>query len=167
MNTMSQPSKLKPEVVPWTIAASASNLQLSLTENAGGELLVDTFWGNHSPEPLYRRVRLRFSNVAASYYAMCRSDSERGGREEFDWSAVFTQPTTEEELQNWLETNAENWASSGNCPDPKLYAVEDSAWAKEYFGIPKHFLLCGGDCFVEILAEGYDWMVDEASDGDD
>lgn len=159
MNTLNRPSKLIPVTVPWTIAASATNLQLTLSENADCKILVDTFWGNHSTEPLYRRLCLRFTNVAATVYAMYQSDSDRAGRDEFDWSAVFTKPTTEEELQNWLETNAAEWAASGNSPDPKLYTVNDSSWVKDYFGIPKHFLLCCGDCFVEILADGYDWKI--------
>lgn len=153
------PSLAQIEIIelPWMISTSVSNLQLTVVENGDCQLLLDTFWGHHVDGAKFRRVALQFSGVAATNYAVFRSDSERGGKETFDWPEALSSPRGALEFQEWLEARAARWKSAGVCPDPKFYQANGSGWAAEFGGQPKHFLLCGCDAFVEVLATEYSW----------
>lgn len=144
--------------VPWMISTSVSNINISAVENGECRLLVDTFWGRHCAEAQYRRVAIDFLQVAAIYYSVFRSDNEYGGRGPIDWSKVqATKPTTDVELDAWLYSKAKRWETTGVSPDAHFYRIVGSKWVDEYFGQPQHFLLCGHDAFVEVLAGGYEW----------
>lgn len=158
MNDTQPLAKIESILLPWMVSTSVSNFQMTVTENGNSQLLVDTFWGHHSEQHQYRRVAVQFEGVAAAYYGAFRNDNEQGGRESFDWSNVFTKPQNAEELQSWLESDADEWESTGMCPDSNFYRVIGSRWVEDYFGQPQHFLLRGCDGFVEMLALDFSWF---------
>lgn len=143
--------------LPWTVAASASDMHLTVIENGQCKLSLSAFWGHHIGSTQYRRVSIHFSKVAASYYGMFRDDSERGGRTPLDWTRIFKQPRTDAQVEEWLTTNAATWESTGMSPDPKFYRVIGSPWIEDYDKPVDHFLICGSDAFIEVLAAGFEW----------
>jgi hypothetical protein len=144
--------------VPWMISTSVSNIHISVAENGACRLLADTFWGHHRAEGQYRRVAIDFFAVAAVYYGIFRGDNEYGGRGPIDWTNVHTmKPTSEIELDAWLDARANRWEATGVSPDSHFYRIIGSNWVDDYCGQPGHFLLCGHDAFVEVLASGYEW----------
>ena len=143
--------------LPWMISTSVSNFQMTVVENGNCQLLLDTFWGHNVSESQYRRVALEFSDVAATHYGVFRNDNERGGKEAFDWPNELSSPRNAQEFQDWFEAKAAKWESTGICPDPNFYRVTGSQWIAEYFEQPEHFLLCGCDAFIEILALKFSW----------
>lgn len=146
--------------LPWMIAASATNFELNVVENNGCRLLVDTFWGLHyREERQYQRVSIQFDRVAAAFMGAIRCEGDYGGLEAYDWSTVFIHPKNEKELEDWLEYRASKWASTGLATNSHFYQIIGSKWAKEYSGRPRHFLLRGSDCYVEILASNFTWSI--------
>jgi hypothetical protein len=106
-------------------------------------------------------MAIHFTGCISVMSQVRRDDAEVIGGEKYDWSGVrVPRIKTEAELTAWLTTFADDWASTGNCPDPRLYRVERSTWAASFLHDYKHFVIAATDSYVELLARDFTWAVE-------
>jgi hypothetical protein len=142
--------------VPWAVAASVSELRLTVTEDNKCRCVCDASWGQHSGEP-YHSVTIDFEQVAAVYFGAMRDDGAPPSIMPIDWSEAYFKPKDEQELSEYLRVSASAWRDTGIAPDPGFFRIEGSEWSKRYTPKVEHFFIQGCDAFAEILAAGFTW----------
>ena len=160
MTTESSIARVTALPLPWAIAASDSAIQLKVVENEDCSVTTNSFWGLHSEHTDYRKVVISFTDVICIHYGFYLNDHDPGGRESMDWSQFYVQPQNEKELEDLLTANSLQWQSTGLSPDPRFYEIIGSKWRNSYSPRLRHFLVCGADIFLEILALDFSWQVE-------
>lgn len=145
------------------ISTSVSSLGVAISEN--GDTLIEcevAILPENSPaggecEIVGVELRLHSGQWVRTFPALS-DDPFRPT--EIDWSAVPFAGARGAQLDRLLIEFRNMWVSSGKCPDPGVYEVEHSEWARlqraERFGC-KHFLVLGHDIYVEVLALDLSW----------
>jgi hypothetical protein len=155
----------KPSVVPvplpWSVSVSVANLAVSWQEDGKCVVFCDAFFGQHHAVPQYKRIAVNFRGCIGAIVQVRRDDSEVVGGDNYDWSGVRTPHiNTEAGLTAWLAAFATDWFTTGQCPNPNFYRVERSTWAASFHYDYQHFIIEGPDSYVEVLANGFDWLVE-------
>lgn len=105
----------------------------------------------------YQLVVVAFKRGLWARWAPSYSDTDAIDDSRYDWSAMPARYRDGEDIEAWLGRFAEEWRTTGNCPMPGFYEVEQSRWREETRSTLRHFLIEGHDAFVEVLAEDWSW----------
>ena len=143
--------------VPWMISPSAPDLEVTSHENGDTIVLASIALPAERKPPSVLAGAVRITLAAGLWVRVAPTllDSdipERFRKMEIDRSIFKAQ-----------------WISSGICPDPGIYRVENSAWLAEEklaVGKWKHFLIHGHDSWAEILAVDCTWEFVEENTGE-
>ena len=147
---------LKPVDVPWMVSPSVSNIKLVTVEEEHSEVLLDAA---RLTEDVYDeleniRVNLRFVGGLWVHASPAFGDTETIPPELYDMTFAYGDCSLSTEERRQL------WSSSGRCPSPRIFIVDQSKWLKEsgaYRFNLTHFVIKGRDLWVEILAESFEW----------
>ena len=180
--------RLTPLKVPWQVSPSTPFLRLLATESNGDQptqLVFAAYFGlkagrttrqevgfataakASNPHNIVSKsreesetdslVKIEFQDGLWSRFSPAFSDREILNPKKFDFSLIpYSDPPSD--VGTWLRDFQSLWLKAGNCPDPRAYIVESSAWIDELRleGF-KHFLVEGHDAYAEILARDWKW----------
>ncbi len=191
---MTENMQMKPRLIPvetpWSVAGSASFLQLHLSSNDKPEWIsfVGYFRLDHReteaegylvvaeqpPEFVrtelvegvpYRLVRVNFINGHNYRILPAISDREVFPENDYDWSAVPGDLQPGEDTVSYMARTTECLLRNGNSPNPSMYEIDGSTWLEE-LGIKDcqyhHYLIAGDDKYVEVIAESWSWEAGQA-----
>jgi len=149
---------MKPCKVPWSVSPTMSGLTLTHMEtDVAPECSIVFGGGRMDPNGLtdMRRIELQF--VTASHVrAATKHDDDDIEASGFHIVGGYDGPG-----QGYLNWRKRNWCDTGICPDPGFYVATESDWLRsatmKYGYAPKHFILAGRDCYMEIIAGSFSW----------
>ena len=176
--------RLVPLVVPWEVSPSTPFLRLHV-EECGDPIrvsLVAHFALYDGPNDVhdgrsveivippdesleeqgekvgpYQLVVVSFKSGVAAKWLPAYSDDDAINEKAYDQTA-FSCPYREgDDPHEWMQRFQEHWMSTGFCPDPGLYEVQESQWREEVGAAGKHYLIRGHDAYLEILADDWSW----------
>jgi hypothetical protein len=110
------------------------------------------------------RVRLIFRSGLWVRWSPAHSDSEAVRKADYDWSGVPELRPGPDFYETYVQER-KKWTETGLCPDPHVYVVQESPWAREISQNVagseryRHYLVLGHDAYAEVLAE--DWKVEQ------
>ncbi len=142
------------------------------TVHFGTEVEVIPGAPDFQPTPMsirvpFRMVRITFDNGRKSRVLPAVSDREIILESAFDWSAVPGYLLADETGEQNVERSRATWLSSGTCPDPGMYEVQNLPWLAEIgaggAGL-RHYILLGHDEYAEVLASGCSWESGQSVD---
>ena len=152
---MTTRSQLLALPVPWMISPSVSGIVVRTIENDNTEVEVDA-------EMLEGTARIAIVFRSGQWVRMAPADSDASTLPEakFDHAQI---PASKIALTaSYPRDFRELWVQLGSCPDPGFYEVKESPWLTEAnaarFGC-RHFVVCGRDMWLEVLALDYSWSV--------
>lgn len=179
--------QVRPIKVPWMISPSTSRLRLSASESVSdgtAEVVFLAHFGledigpaasghaqtqivsNYSCPPknagrrdgAYRLVKVVFGCAVAVRMLPSFSDSDVVDPERFGFDHVPFSFGTGQSIESWLRDFRASWIRTNQCPDPRMYEVENSSWLDEIVGTRPgfgHFLVLGHDAFIEVIAKNW------------
>jgi hypothetical protein len=149
---------MKPCKVPWSVSPTMSGLTLTYMEpDVAPECSIVFGAGRMGPHERTdsRRIELQFV-MASHVRASPKRDDEDIEASGFHIVGRYDGPS-----QGYLKWITRNWRDTGICPDPGFYVATESDWLRsatmKYGHAPKHFILKGRECYMEILAESFSW----------
>jgi hypothetical protein len=176
--------RLRPLTVPWMVSPSVSNLRLITCEDcvaAPTHVRFFAHFGLRAETTTSQRVGFPTAEIAIDPGTCCLQDAADGlveiafewclwtrtspafsdrhvlNPDEFDESAIpYSVPPAD--IEAWQRDFQSLWLKTGNCPDPRAYLVESSAWlATLNLHGYEHIVIEGHDAFVEVLAKSWQW----------
>lgn len=155
--------KLTPCKVPWMVSPS-SGVTLTHTDTDVAPDCTVIFGGSRLTEDNMldqRRIEIVFEKC---WHARVAPKYDNGDLDEEGFDCSDLGDGSED---NW-ERNRDLWRKTGICPDPGFYQVAYSPWINSLFECvegEKHYVICGRDGYVELIALGYAWRESMWIDG--
>jgi len=139
---------------------STTERELKLEELGGSDLKVsflgffgNFFSGGDLEEGNYQNIAILFSGVVDRRYFPDFSKEAASRIDGYDWERVPEFRDENGSLAGHEDKFNEIWKETGICPNPSVYQVEDSDWAKSIGSNITHYLVLGGDYNLEVLAD--------------
>lgn len=143
---------LTPLELEWAIETGGSNLQLYWIEDAAVHVSLTAFLGIHVPDPKFRQVEMRVSNVAFLKIVPAHSDGYTLDPTRY----TITSSVSEiKDPREYLEAYASLWKETGHSPMPGIYEALESDWAKpsvinEEVLPARHIFVDGREAAIEL-----------------
>jgi hypothetical protein len=156
--------RITPVHLNWMISPSVSGIVARVTENESAIIDVDAAV-LPAKDPLtaaLENVRMRVVFESGQWL---RSSPSFGDTEVFPPNTFEIVGQMAFRPDSYLGDFRKLWVTNGRCPDPGIYLAESSNWLEitgaQRFGC-KHFVLCGHDMWLEVLALACTWsLLDE------
>lgn len=105
-------------------------------------------------------VRINFERGIWSRMYPSHSDRDVLDPALYDFSFLPCPYEPNQNTSEWLKRFHDQWFTSLQCPDPRMYEVRNSSWVRdlriENRGF-NHYVLLGHDAYAEVLAKGWKW----------
>ncbi len=151
-------TQLLPCNVPWVISPSSSGVTLFHSESDEQPDCTVVFGGGRLQESGkidLRRIELIFE-VCRFARAAPKPDNAELESCGFDLSRL---PNFGDDVS--LQGFKSAWLRDGYCPESGFYVASESRWLSTlpdyYRSRCYHFVVCGRDGYVELIAQGYTW----------
>ena len=121
-----------------------------------------------SAKSIYHQIRVIFDRGYWFRFSPGFSESQVIETAAYDWSEVSARLLPGERSHENIERVVSAWRETGVCPNPRMYEVVFSSWLSQ-LGLDegkkwKHFLIAGSDGYIEIVAQGWKWLLGQPID---
>ena len=148
---------IKPCRVPWSISPTGSLVTLIHTETDICPECCVVLGGARLTTDL-RRIEITFE---ACCFTRSGPKDDNAGVEALGYELDPTTPRIPMG-DDFLNRYDALWHTIGHCPDSGFYVATRSTWLESipplYRAGCQHYVICGRDGYVELIARGYKWL---------